>query len=382
MADETFREAEAPPRSQGRAATVLINLAVLAVLLLLAEGVLSVVLFSADVLNEKMTPERAHTRYDPDLGWAGIPNLDFPQMYGAGGPLRTNSQGFRGTYDYSAAVPPGKRRIICSGDSVTFGYGVGNDKTWCHLLETIDPGIETINMGQPGYGVDQAYLWYKRDAARFEHQVHLFAPITDDFRRMQSTHYGGYGRPLLVVEDGRLEVRNVPVPTASFRLPWWTETRRHLSSLRSVQAVRRLQKLLRADEASALGLVPNLDRQAERQSADRQAATVVASILMDLKALNDARGSILVVVYLPTLNDQGPATTFWAGVLERECRRLSVPFVNLVHEFDNMPEAAERYYLSDLGHFNEEGNAHIASVLHTKLQALPEVSRALLATAK
>jgi hypothetical protein len=234
-------------------------------------------------------------------------------------------------------------------------------------------------MGQPGYGVDQAYLWYKRDAAAFEHQVHLFAPITADFRRMQSKHYGGYGRPLLVVKDGRLEVQNVPVPTTSFRLPWWTEARHHLYSLRSVQAVRQFHKLLLADEASAaLGPVSNLDRQAERQAADRQAATVVSRMLMDLKALNDARGSILVVVYLPTLNDQGPATAFWAGVLERECRQLSVPFVNLVHEFDHMPEAAERYYLSDLGHFNEEGNAHIAHVLHKKLRAIPEVSRGLL----
>lgn len=359
--------------------TLLINIIVLVLLFVLGEGFLSVVLLSSDMLGEHVTLERVHTRYDPELGWAAIPNLDLPSMYGPGGFLRTNSQGFRGADDYTEAVPPGKRRVICSGDSVTFGYGVDDEHTWCRMLETIDPRLETINMGLSGYGVDQAYLWYKRDAARFQHQVHLFAPITDDFRRMQSSKFLGYGRPLLVVEDGRLVVTNVPVPAGSFQLPWWTEVRRHLWSLRSVQAVRRLKQSL--SESSGEVMAASLDEQTAKAGPDREAAVVVSKLLQDLKRLNEARGSILVVVYLPSHNDRGPDTVFWTGVVERECEMLGIPFLNLLKDFDRLPraEAARLYLPGDREHFSRKGNEYVARLIYQKLTGLPQLSEVLVA---
>jgi lysophospholipase L1-like esterase len=357
--------------------TALINIIVLVMLFALGEGFLSVALLASDMLREDVTPERTHTRYDPELGWAPIPNLDLPSMYGPGSYLRTNSQGFRGTYDYTETPPPGKRRVICSGDSVTFGYGVDDEHSWCRLLETVDPRLETINMGLPGYGVDQAYLWYKRDAGRFDHQVHLFAPITDDFRRMQSTRFLNYDRPFLAVEDGRLQVTNVPVPERSFKLPWWNEARRHLWSLRSAQAVRRLDQSVSESQGAGAVLPASLGKPG-KLAADRQTAGVVSVLLRDLQALNEERGSILVVVYLPTHNDRGLDTAFWIGLLEDECKALGIPFVNLVKDFEQMPDhEAIRLYLPDLGHFNRDGNAYVARRIHQYLAGFPEVSRAL-----
>jgi hypothetical protein len=111
-------------------------------------------------------------------------DLFIPDMYRPGVSLRTNSRSFRGGREFTEAVPSGKFRVICSGDSVTLGFGVGDDHPWCKLLESLDQRLETVNMRQAGYGVDQAYLWYKRDGGAFRHHVHLFAPIVDDFRRM------------------------------------------------------------------------------------------------------------------------------------------------------------------------------------------------------
>ena len=345
------------------------------------EGLLSGVLLSSDLIRESVVLERVHTQYDPDLGWAPIPDLHIPDMYGPGVFLRTNSDGFRGPYNYTESIPAGKRRLICSGDSVTFGYGVDDDHSWCRLLETIDPRLQTINMALPGYGVDQAYLWYKRDAQRFDHQIHVFAPITDDLRRMQGAKFNGYGRPFLVVNDGRLAVTNVPVPPESFRLPWLTEVRRHVWSLRSAEAVRRVRRLAQGlwngDAEAALPVSG-----ADRVAADDQTALVVGKLLQDLQALNRERGSVLVVVYLPTFNDRGPDTQFWTRVLAAECQRLSIPFVNLVPLFQQMPpvEVAALYLPNDLGHFNEKGNRYVAQLIHQHLVRIPETSRALLDT--
>jgi len=81
-------------------------------------------------------------------------------------------------------VPPGYLRVIGSGDSFTLGHGVANGQTWCARLEEIDPRFENVNMGQGGYGADQAYLSYRRDRRRLDRDTHIFAFISDDLHRL------------------------------------------------------------------------------------------------------------------------------------------------------------------------------------------------------
>src|SRR5262245_25280565 len=147
-----------------------------AVVFVVLEGLANTALFWYTLLVRPRAPlaEKGHTRYDPDLGWTNIPNVSLKDYYGPGLDLTTNAQGFRGTRPVDVAVPPGMLRIICSGDSMTLGYGVRDDQTWCQRLASLDPRIEAVNMGQGGYGVDQAYLWYRRDGAALEHQLHIF----------------------------------------------------------------------------------------------------------------------------------------------------------------------------------------------------------------
>ena len=69
--------------------------------------------------------QRIH-RYDPDLGWMNIPNLNLPSRFGPGSHLTHNSSSFRATEEYSHEIPAGVCRIICLGDSFT--HGVCDDR--------------------------------------------------------------------------------------------------------------------------------------------------------------------------------------------------------------------------------------------------------------
>src|SRR5262245_61369217 len=175
---------------------LLINVVVLLALFALLEGAASL-LFIANQIRRTPAAEASYSRYDETLGWVSQPNVTRPDMYGPGVYLRTNSEGFRNDRDFARAVPPGKTRIICSGDSFTLGFGVNNDQAWCQRIAAINPQFETVNLGQGGYGFDQAYLLYMRAGRELDHQVHLFAFITDDFKRMQSDQFLGYGKPVL-----------------------------------------------------------------------------------------------------------------------------------------------------------------------------------------
>jgi len=149
-------------RWRRRARGLVLFLSLTAVAFWLFEGLCSFVWVSSRIVGTRLTAERLHTRYDAELGWISIPNVSLPDLYGPGIGLTTNADGFRGPLPVEDR-DPGTSRVICSGDSFTLGYGVGDLDTWCHQLAALDPGLRTVNMGQGGYGVDQAYLWYKRD---------------------------------------------------------------------------------------------------------------------------------------------------------------------------------------------------------------------------
>jgi hypothetical protein len=137
------------------------------------------------------------------------------------------------------APAPGTLRVVCSGDSFTMGHGVDDDHTWCHLIGVIEPRFETINMGQSGYGLDQAFLAYRRDGARLGAAVHLFAFIGQDVYRMLANSFFGYGRPVLAERDGRLVVENTPVPQPSSFAPALIALAPAVRQLRSFQLVSR-----------------------------------------------------------------------------------------------------------------------------------------------
>lgn len=114
---------------------------------------------------------------DPLLFWRLIPNLD--NVLWKATPVSTNPQGLR--YDHAVGrKPAGTFRIVCVGDSVTFGYRVPRvylrrtreTPGWLSYpmllekwLRAANPGrsIEVIPLATPGYSSHQGLAWLRRD---------------------------------------------------------------------------------------------------------------------------------------------------------------------------------------------------------------------------
>lgn len=115
---------------------------------------------------------------DPLLLWRLKPNLD--RAVWDFTVLSTNAQGFRADYPIGAK-PSGTLRIVCLGDSVTFGYRVppvwpdkpnDYDPEWLPYpmllekeLRKANPNrrIEVFPMAVPGYTTHQGLAWLRRD---------------------------------------------------------------------------------------------------------------------------------------------------------------------------------------------------------------------------
>ena len=300
-------------KRSGLARLIAANLAIFVLLLIVVEGLASYVVVARFIMLTNNIVERRHTKYDPDLGWVNEPSINISDMYGPGIYLRTNSQGFRNNHDISPAVPAGKARIICSGDSFTLGYGVDNDHAWCNRLSLLDPRLETVNMGQGGYGVDQAYLWYKRDSAKIEHQVHLFAFITSDFHRMQSDSFRGYAKPFLDTVNGALVVKNVPIPKRDYFFPSIMQYyyKDSLGFLRTMDVLTRVMRKI-----GLAGTDSHNTTQRKRVEKDEHTRKILHEIFEDLKNINEQRSSKLVLIYLPDMDTlSGETQSEWTEFL-------------------------------------------------------------------
>jgi lysophospholipase L1-like esterase len=120
---------------------------------------------------------------DPLLFWRLRPGLD--EVIWASTLVSTNSQGYRYPRDVGVK-PEGGLRVLCLGDSVTFGYQVPlvhrdrpeeYDRSARHypaLLETRligrFPGrsVEVIPLAVPGYSSHQGRVWLGRDLAALD----------------------------------------------------------------------------------------------------------------------------------------------------------------------------------------------------------------------
>ena len=345
--------------------------------LLAVEGLASsIVVGRLAVQRSRLLAERTHVRYDSELGWVNIPDLFVPDMYGRGVFLRTNVQGFRNDRPFPKAVPAGRLRVICSGDSFTLGYGVSNDDAWCNQLPRLDARFETVNMGQGGYGIDQAWLWYRRDGIQLDHDLHLFAFIADDFSRMRRRQFLGYAKPFLALENETVVVRNVPVPRQSMLALRLRSAIPALNELRSAQLTRQLLGLSQPPPTRVPDDLP-------RESVPRVAEAVFAS----LQAFHRQRGSTLVLVYLPGQEESRSASAQeWRGFARDAAARHGIAFIELVPELDRVPrhelsayfiQPGELPYPDGEGHYTALGNAVMAKALLATLTALEPIASKL-----
>lgn len=87
--------------------------------------------------------------------------------------LRTNAQGLRGSRNYSLEKPAGTFRIAGLGDSVMFGWGVGEGEPYLEIVErdlaARGRPADALNFAVPGYNTSL-------EVASFEHRALPFSP--------------------------------------------------------------------------------------------------------------------------------------------------------------------------------------------------------------
>ena len=106
--------------------------------------------------------ERARKRYPPFQPGAVelATTSDYSVIY------RVNSRGLRDG-EHAFERPSGGSRFVALGDSFTFGAGVSFGQRFTEVAERRLADVEIVNMGVPGYGLDDALLAFIAEGHRY-----------------------------------------------------------------------------------------------------------------------------------------------------------------------------------------------------------------------
>ena len=294
---------------------------------------------------------------DPVLGWKLKPNLD--RAYWDFTTFSTNAQSFR--HDRPLGRKPrGVVRIVCLGDSVTFGYRV--PVTFPENLSAVNPEhlrfteimqerlqdmsldreIEVIAMAVPGYSTHQGLIWIGREIARLSPDLLVICFGWNDInlqdRPDRETIRGGWARSLL---------RRIFVRSQALIHGW-----------------RRLQGMRREgseNKMTSAGAVPRVSRQA-----------YVANIL-EMTRLAERHGSATLVLGQlyrdeTTYPDEARRVADYRKALETAMEESSIPYLAIT-ELTEASYPGNRALFGELIHPNHLGHAVMADRI---LQALSE----------
>ena len=129
----------------------------------------------------------------------------------------------------------------------------------------------------------------------------------------------------------------------------------------------------------------------DNQNHDRLPPELVAAkILEDLQRVNDTQGTILILVYLPTLGDllqpYPEQTEKWRQYVSLAAREADILFIDLVDDFRGIsPNQVHDLFIDEVevpfpgatGHYSVRGNEVVARRLYEELIAFPEVASRL-----
>jgi hypothetical protein len=260
--------------------------------------------------------------YDDLLGWAPRPN-----SRSENGLYSYNSSGIRSApTEYSLSPPTGVLRIALFGDSFTHGDEVRFENTWGYYLENElrEAGVqaEVINFGVPGYGMDQAYLRWKKLGHKYSPHIVIFGLQMENALRNVNTirpiYNNGTGypfsKPRFIVDDGDLELLNNPtippeeVPMIMSNIQAW-----HLVDYEDFYIPEEYSdqiwfksKLIAFVEAALRGEQYNrwsryLD--SNSWSLSEEPAQLTLSIIQNFKRDVEAEGGRFIIVRLPMRQD-------------------------------------------------------------------------------
>lgn len=315
---------------------------------------------------------------DAALGWVGRPDVRSEERSDPDSPheVSTNSRGLRNRE--TSYARDARRRILCIGDSFTWGLGVESRDAFPSLLEAGSSDTEVINAGCLAWGTAQEWLWLEREGQRYSPDVLILEFFVNDF----FDNEGGYlrrQRPTFAVSAGEpvLQASPAPFPERSRSESILRFLRGHSWVFRAVEFGGEWMRVgfFQRTDLTALTRV-TLRERADLETPPAQELTF--ALLKRIQAFCNQRGIRLIALLIPSHWDVRPELEGTTSALEfhkayeiaiRFCRTLDIDTVELRPRLIDMERRGSGGFQRFDIHLNAAGHRAAADLLLARIGA-------------
>ncbi len=334
------------------------------------------VISTQETIDKYLSASSSRLMYDPDLGWSPRPNSQSED-----GLYHYNSMAIRSApTEYSMTPRPDVLRIALFGDSYTHGDDVSFENSWGYYLESNlkENGIqaEVINFGVSGYGIDQAFLRWRKLGREFSPDLVILGFDAENVNRHVNLIRAIYkpktglpfSKPRFIINEEKLQVINTPtiLPENIVAIMQNIEAWELIKHEYFFEPKDYQDSILFKSKLAAFVFSLNSNQGTERQlySLDEEPARLTIKIIQEFKKDVEAGGRKFLVVHLPR---RSHTATLLAGEDLEYAELLAEIAKNsdvIYPEYKLMAEA-ESPSLKTLykGHYSPRGSKVIADVI-------------------
>jgi len=271
-------------------------------------------------------------------------------------PVRSNSYGFR---DYEWRVPKqrGTYRIMCLGDSLTFGNAVRGEETYPKVLERklkdLNANYEVISAAVGGWATFIELDFLKAEGLKYEPDAVIIGFYMNDFTVRCDASQN-------LTNEGRWDARPSWLQWLPYRYIFLIKRSALITYLRDRIAVVREG----GNDFGSRLLKNQIDLDQD------ESVKVTYEYLAEIKSICDARGIKCILASIPAIN------YFWfprgsvkyMAHLEKFCATNGIEFVDLAEGFWNRIETDKLYLYPWDNHLSPAGHELAAAQLLSRLQ--------------
>ena len=322
--------------------------------LLAVEGLLRLTMDPSDLVSGRITDPARHQWHNELRFWQRYRDSD--TEFSSHDVLLGWDNRFGGTRvrDRDAVGAATGLRAVSVGDSFVFGNDVAADENFSAVLER-DWQVEVLNMGVPGYGIDQSALKYEHFGAPYAPDVVLFGIYVHDYER-STVAFTHFAKPLFVEQPDGFVIANQPVP----------DPRSELERIGADFEDRWYLPTLAGDISRRLGTGAGDDF---FDRGDR----LVRHILSELKR-HILPGQRLLVIHIPSGDAFAIEPAEHREMHERLIAiydALAIEHVDLAAAFQDAADPITEFYVTrssgSPGHLNPTGHARVAELIAARL---------------
>ena len=235
-------------------------------------------------------------------------------------------------------------RVVAVGDSFAYGLGVQDEETFAALLQS-STGLEVVNAGVNGYGIDQAVLMWEHHGRHLAPCLVVLTYYVDDFFRNG-----------LHVREGP-KPRFVEVPSSrQFELLGPQQ-----SLLKASDDAAREASRLRLAQLTALAWERLRHRFGLLDEGTLQPLARTSRFLLErLQRSVDASGSRLVVMFIGHARDGAHEHRWIEADVMRTCSELGIDCLNMARDMTG-PDRRDHYLPN--AHWSAQGHRLAAAAI-------------------